>query len=200
MKIKNIIFDLGGVLIDWDPRYMYRKHFTSEAQMEWFLENICTPEWNVQQDAGRTLAEGTDILINLFPDQEKMIRKYYGKWEEMLNGEIIENVRLLDPLKEKYRLFGLTNWSAETFTVAQDRFDFLNLFEGIVVSGIEKMIKPNPSIYDLLLARYDLKADESLFIDDNALNIHVARARGIKSIYFDGTVSLVSTFEKMGIL
>lgn len=185
MEIKNIIFDLGGVLIDWNPKYVYRQIFETEEEIDWFLENITTYEWNVEQDAGRTLDEATQILLERHPKWEKEIRAYYGRWEEMLGGPIEETVKLLEYLisLKNYRILALTNWSHETFPVAIERYGyFLNLFEGILVSGVEKMKKPDHEIYNLMLSRYDLNPEESLFIDDSAKNIKGAEECGIKGI------------------
>ncbi len=199
-KIKNIIFDFGGVLIDWNPAYLYRKEFTSESDMNWFLENICTPEWNIQQDAGRPLAEATEILQKEHPQHKEMIELYYGRWDEMLGGTIEDNVRVLDLLKEKYPLYGLTNWSAELIDIAYDRHDFFSQMKGIVVSGDEKLIKPDPKLYQVLLDRYNLKASESLFIDDNLNNIEAARKMGFHTIRIAEGVDLEKEVKKMGVL
>lgn len=199
-KIKNVIFDFGGVLIDWNPAYLYRKEFTSESDMNWFLENICTPEWNIQQDAGRSLAEATEILQKEHPQHKEMIELYYARWDEMLGGTIEENVRVLDKLKEKYPLYGLTNWSAETIPIAYSRYDFFNYLEGIVVSGDEKLIKPDPKLYQVLLDRYKLKANESLFIDDNFHNIETAREMGFHTIHFTDNMDLEKEVKEMGVL
>jgi 2-haloacid dehalogenase len=200
MKIKNIIFDFGGVLIDWDPRYMYRNVFADDAQMEWFLQHICSHDWNIQQDAGRTLEKGTTLLVKSFPEHEKMIRLFYDRWEDMLNGPIEANVQLLQPLRDKYRLLGLTNWSAETFPIALEKYSFLNEFEGIVVSGVEKLIKPDPAIYELLLKRYKIAAPESLFIDDNQNNIEAANKLGFQTIHFTEQTALGQKLNHLGLL
>ena len=200
IKIKNVIFDFGGVLIDWNPEYLFRKEFANESDMNWFLENICTPEWNIQQDAGRPLAEATEILQIEHPEHKEMIELYYGRWEEMLGGIIEDNVRVLDLLKEKYPLYGLTNWSAETIPIAYSRYDFFNYLEGIVVSGDEKLIKPDPKLYQVLLDRYRLKANESLFIDDNFHNIETARQMGFHTIHFTDNMDLEKVVKEMGVL
>lgn len=200
MQIKNIIFDFGGVLIDWNPRFMYRQYFETTDEMEWFLDNICTHNWNVQQDAGRSLLDGTEWLVKKNPEYEFLIRKFYDQWEDMLNGPISENVSLLEPLKAKYRLFGLTNWSAETFPIAREKYAFLKFFEGIVVSGEEKMIKPDPAIYKLILTRYGLQGDECIFIDDNLDNITTARSLGIGGVHFKEGISLEEALKKLDLL
>ncbi|AWA28826.1 HAD family hydrolase [Flavobacterium magnum] len=191
MAYKNIIFDFGGVLVDWNPRYLYQDHFKDPEQMEWFLKNICTDEWNIEQDRGRTLSEATAMLQRQFPEHHDAIGLYYGKWETMLRGEIPGTVALLHRLKEKgFPLYGLTNWSAETIGIAYRRFAFFGLFDGIVVSGTEKLIKPDPAIYRLLFERYKLKAEECIFIDDNIHNVNAARGLGIHAIHFKDPVQL----------
>ncbi|MDO5616210.1 MAG: HAD hydrolase-like protein, partial [Cruoricaptor ignavus] len=159
--IKNIIFDFGGVVMDWNPRYFFKDYFKDDEKMEFFLKNIATDEWNAQQDCGRTLQEGTEILVTQHPDWEKEIRAYYDNWTTMLRSDIPENVAVLEKLsKTDYQLFGLTNWSAETLPYAIKHYDFFKLFGGkIVVSGEEKLIKPNPEIWQVLLDRYKINAE-----------------------------------------
>lgn len=200
MEITNLVFDFGGVLVDWNPRYLFRSLFKEESEMEYFLANICNDEWNIQQDAGRSLAEATAILQKQFPAHASMIHHYYHQWEEMIGGEISENVCLLDALRKKYRLFGLTNWSGETFPIAFRRFPFLKEFEGIVVSGDEKLIKPDERIFHLLLDRYQLNAKSSLFIDDNLKNVDAAKAIGFHTIHLSNSINLENRFRQMGIL
>lgn len=200
MDIKNIVFDFGGVLVDWNPRYLYETLFEETSEMDHFLSHICTMEWNSRQDAGRSLAKGTALLQNRFPEHKIMIAHFYDGWETMLKGEIPENTALLPRIKEKYRLFGLTNWSAETFPVALDRFPFFKHFEGIVVSGEEKMIKPGKDIFHVLLDRYGLAAEASVFIDDTLPNIQAAAELGFHTIHFHEGVSLEAELKKMGLL
>ena len=136
MKIKNIIFDLGGVLIDWNPKYLFQGQFEGDLdKLNFFLDQVCTLDWNENQDAGYPIDKATEERIAIFPDHEKLIRMYYDRWEEMLGGPIQENVNLLKKIKKnsKYSLYALTNWSSETFPIALKRFEFLHLFEGIVV-------------------------------------------------------------------
>ena len=187
MKVKNIIFDLGGVLIDWNPEYIYLDAFKgNRKKMEKFFDEVCTFDWNENQDAGYPLANATEDRIALFPEQADLIRMYYGRWEEMLRGSISGTVSILKKIvsNNDYRVFALTNWSAETFPIALQRFDFLHWFEGIVVSGTEKTRKPFPEIYETTLERYDLKACESIFIDDNERNVAAANQLGIQTIKF----------------
>lgn len=198
----TIIFDFGGVLIDWDPKYLYRKLFDREEEMLHFLENVCTSDWNEEQDAGRPIEDATKLLVDRFPEHEEYIKAYYGRWEEMLGGAIEGTVDLLQALKdsERYRIYGLTNWSAETFPIAKDRFEFLNWFDGIVVSGEEKNRKPFPEFYQLLLDRYSVKAEEALFIDDNLRNIEAANKLGIQTIAFRSPDQLRLELQEKNIL
>jgi 2-haloacid dehalogenase len=200
--INTIIFDLGAVLIDWNPRYMYRTLFSDEADMEKFLADITTSDWNEEQDAGRSLQEGTDLLVSKFPEHEHLIRAFYGRWDEMLGEAFHDTVEIFRQLKEsgKYRIYALTNWSAETFPVAFERFEFLKWFDGIVVSGAEKMRKPTPDFYHILLNRYHVKAGEALFIDDNYRNILAAEKLGIQCIHFTSAEQLEEELKKQGVL
>lgn len=190
MKIKNIVFDFGGVLVDWNPRHLYKNHFQDTDAMEWFLKNICTEAWNIEQDRGRSLSDATIELQQKFPEHSAMIALFYDEWETMLQGEIIGTVSLLHKLKQKYTLYGLTNWSGETIDIAYRRFSFFSEFEGIVVSGTEKLIKPDKRIYQLLLDRYKIKAEESIFIDDNIHNVKAAQELGFYAIHFENPVQL----------
>jgi len=184
--IKNIIFDLGGVLVDWNPKYVYRTLFKTEEEVDWFLQNITTMEWNVEQDGGRSIAAANELLISQYPEHKENILAYYGRWTEMLGGPIQETVDILKQLvdSKKYRMLALTNWSAETFPVAIERYEFLSWFEGIVVSGTEKCKKPEPEIYKILIDRYQVNPTECIFIDDNKDNIKMAEELGIRGIHF----------------
>ena len=198
--IKNVIFDFGGVLIDWDPRYLFRNLFNDELEMEYFLDHVCNHEWNEQQDAGRPFNVAIESLKEKHPRYEKMIQYYYDDWEKMLNGEIKENTKLLPLLKGKFGLFGLTNWSAETFPIAFKRFPFLDEFDGIVVSGIEKMIKPNKGIFYLLLERFQINANASLFIDDNLKNIQTANEIGFRTIHYSNDVNVEEELKELELI
>ena len=203
MKVKNIIFDLGGVLIDWNPEYVYLEEFKgNRKKMELFFDKICTFEWNENQDAGYPLDQATEDLISLFPEHEFLIRMYYDRWEEMLGGAIKGSVDILERLVKHsdYRVIALTNWSAETFPIALNRFDFLHWFEGIVVSGTEKTRKPFAKIYKTTLKRYSLEAEECLFIDDNKRNISAANALKIQTIHFHNSKQLKEDLKVKGIL
>jgi 2-haloacid dehalogenase len=202
MSFSSIIFDLGGVLIDWNPDYLFNKLFTDPQQKAHFLENICTGDWNEEQDAGRSLQEGTQELVRRHPEWKPYIEAYYGRWEEMLGGAFEETVEILRQLKEsgRYKLYALTNWSAETFPIALQRYDFLNWFDGRLVSGEEKMRKPFPEFYRLMIDRFELNLQETLFIDDNARNIHGAEQAGLVCIRFTTPADLRDQLVSLGVL
>lgn len=185
-KIKNIVFDFGGVLIDWNPRYLYRTYFNDDREMEYFLSHVCTGEWNAEHDRGRTFDEGVRLLEERFPQYSEAIRLYRDGWESMLHGEFPGTVALLMKLKKLgYGIYGLTNWSAETFPIARSKYPVLHRFDGIVVSGQEKLIKPDPRIFGILLERYGLNAGECIFIDDSPANIETAARLGFNTVLFD---------------
>jgi len=200
MAIKNIIFDFGGVLIDWNPRYFYKDVFTDIKEMEYFLSEVWSPQWNMKHDAGYSFSEITHELQELHPKYRNEIEMYQQNWQKMIKGEISENTELLNTLKSKYRLFGLTNWSAEAFPVIYPKYEFFKVFEGIIVSGEEKVVKPGKEIYQLMLNRYGLLAAESLFIDDNLKNIETANELGFSTIHINGTQSLEQILLDMGLI
>ena len=197
--IKNIIFDFGGVLMDWNPRYFFKDYFNDDEKMEFFLKNIADDDWNAEQDRGRSLAEGTEILVAKFPDWETEIRAYYNNWTTMLKSDIPENVAVLRQLQSSnYELFGLTNWSAETFPYALANYDFFEIFEGkIVVSGEEKLIKPDPKIWKVLLERYQLNSEDSVFIDDNPKNIEMAKNLGFITVHINEGTDLAKELQDL---
>lgn len=201
MNIRNIIFDFGGVLMDWNPRYFFRDYFNDDDKMEYFLTHIAQSEWNEEQDRGRSLMEGTNIQVQKFPDWERELRAYYDNWHVMLKSDIPQNVEVLRKLsKTNYHLYGLTNWSEETFPYALENYDFFQLFDGkIVVSGTEKLIKPDPKIWHLLLERYDIHAHESVFIDDNPKNIEMAQSLGFHTIQVYPTTDLEKELIGLGL-
>ena len=192
----TIIFDLGGVLIDWNPEYVFQKVIPDSKRRQHFFENICTHEWNVEQDAGRPISVATQLLVDQHPEWEMEIRTFYDRWEDMLGGPIPETVELLRELRDggKHRLLALTNWSAETFPVALERYDFLHWFEGIVVSGDEKIRKPFPEIYQTLLSRFKVDPAEAVFIDDAIKNVQGAENAGIRGVHFQNAAALRQTF------
>ncbi len=196
--IKNVVFDFGGVLMDWDPRYFFRSYFNDDEKMEYFLSHICNSEWNSQQDAGRPFDEGVKLLQAQYPQYSKEIQLYKDKWEVMLKGEFPESVAFLKRLKaEGFGIYGLTNWAAETIPIAFAKYDFFKLFDGIVVSGEEKIIKPDPRIFQILLERYSLDAQECLFIDDTPANVETARHLGFQTILFDNIENVSRKTDEM---
>lgn len=201
-QIKNIIFDLGGVLIDWNPQYMYKKIFNDPDQCNWFLENICTNDWNEQQDGGRLIKDANLELTTKYPEHKENIEAYYTRWEEMLNGPIEGTVNIFKELKDSnnYNIYALTNWSAETFPRALELYNFLHWFDGRLVSGEENTRKPFKEIYDLILSRFNLIANETIFIDDNLRNIKAAEEVGIKSIHFINADQLKKDLSLLNIL
>jgi len=201
-KIDTFIFDLGNVLVTWDPRRVFRTIFDTEAEVDKFLAEICTMDWNEQQDAGRSIAEGNRILIAKHPEYQKEIEAYYGRWPEMLGGEIKGTVEILEALKaaRKYRLYALTNWSAETFPEALRRYEFLQYFKEILVSGKEGIKKPNPEIYKLALHRFGIDPSTAIFIDDSARNVAAAETLGIQSIHFQSPKQLREQLKALNVL
>lgn len=184
-KIDTIIFDLGGVLVDWNPEYVYKNVFNTEKEMKWFLTNVCSPEWNIEQDGGRTIAEAESLLITQFPEYKKEIKLFYADWEFMFSGPIRENVKLFQQLKatKKYNIYALTNWSFEKWDKALELFPFFKNFDGVVVSGQEKCRKPFSKIYNLIIDRYNITPENALFIDDNFENIEGAKKIGFNGIH-----------------
>ena len=200
--IDTIIFDLGGVLINWQPRSIYNDYFETEAELDYFFDHVCTMEWNEKQDEDRSLREGTESKVAEFPSFEEPIRMYYDRWRDMIIGQFDETVLVLEMLhkKKEYRLLALTNWSAETFPYPLEKFEFLSWFEGIVVSGQEKVSKPDARIYQILLERYNVGAAKSVFIDDNLKNVEAAVKLGMKGIYFEGAEKMVVQLAQFGVL
>lgn len=198
--VKTVIFDLGGVLFDWNPRHLYRKIFDDAEEMEYFLREVCSPDWNVQQDAGRPWEEAINLLIPQFPKYEAQIRAYRARWPEMLVGTIDATLEIFHRIKKTdYGLFALTNWASDTFQWTKAHHPFLNEFEGILVSGDEKMKKPERRIYELTLERFGLVAEECVFIDDSLKNVEAARVVGIHAIHFQNANELEQSLMAMGL-
>ncbi len=183
--LNNIIFDFGAVLVDWNPYYLYDPYFGDHAKAENFLQTIHAFDWNAQVDAGRPSAEITEETVAKFPQWEKEIRMFYGRWIEMMGGPIPGMEALVREYKARgYGVWGLTNWSSEFFPLVRDRYPVFQVLDGYVVSGEEKIIKPDARLYRILLDRFGLKAEECVFIDDNPANVAGAEAVGIKGILF----------------
>lgn len=192
-KIDTIIFDLGGVLVDWKPEYVYRKKFNGdEKKVQWFLNTVCTPEWNIEQDGGRTIEEAVKIKIAEFPQYEESIRIFYDEWEYMFSGPIVENVELFKKLKASgnYKIYALTNWSAEKWNKALELFPFFNDFDGVIVSGQEKTRKPYSKIYNIILNRFHITPEKAIFIDDNYENVEASKKLNIHGIHYKNLIQL----------
>lgn len=203
MEINTIIWDLGGVLIDWNPNYVFDEHYFESAQKrDYFFQHVCTHDWNEEQDAGRSIVEATQLLVTRFPDWEKPIRDYYGRWTDMLNGPVQDTVDLFRELIDmnRYKHYALTNWQANLFDIALVRYNFLHWFDGRVVSGEEKTRKPFPDFYQRLLDRYAVEPGEALFIDDNLRNVRAAEGLGITSIHFQSPAQLRASLKERNIL
>ena len=201
MATKAAVFDLGGVLIDWDPRYLYRKLLADEAAVEEFLATVCTPEWNAEQDRGRPFAEGVAELVECYPVHAAALTAYHERWTEMLGGDIGGTVELLAELRAAgVPLYALTNWSAETFGIARERFEFLSWFDGVLVSGEERIIKPDPAIFRLLLDRFGLDPGAAFYVDDSPANVAAAGELGFDAVRFTGPEQLRRDLEARGLL
>lgn len=197
-----VVFDLGGVLIDWNPRYFYRKLFNgNEAAMEHFLATVCTPEWNEQQDAGRSFAQAVTLLKHQHPDKSELIEAWLTGYPEMLAGPIPGSVAILAELRKRgVPVYAITNWSAETFPVALERFDFLHWFRGILVSGEVKMLKPDPRIFRLLFERFAIDPARAVYVDDHQKNVEAATALGMRGVHFTHAAALRQEFERLDLL
>lgn len=195
-----MVFDLGGVLIDWDPRYLYRRIFDSEEEMEHFLGEICTPKWNRELDRGRTFRDSVALLCSENPGWEREISAYHERWDEMLGEPFRDTVGILERLHAAgIPLYALTNWSAETFHFARERYEFLGLFDDIIVSGEEGVIKPDPAIYRLLLERAGIAPERSVFVDDREENVRAAEELGFDGAVFRDAARLRNRLAGLGL-
>ena len=199
--ITSVVFDLGGVLIDWNPRHLYRKLFgADEAAMERFLAEVCTPDWNSRFDAGRPLAEGVAELVAVHPDQADLISAYQRRWPEMLGGAFEGTVAILGELRRAgLRTYALSNWSAETFQVTRPLYPFLEEMDGILVSGEVKLGKPDPAIFREFLRRFDLAPENTVYIDDWDRNVAAATSLGMIAVRFVDAVLLRSELRLLGL-
>jgi len=201
-RVDTVVFDLGGVLIDWNPRHLYRKLFAGDdAAMEDFLATVCNSAWNIRQDAGRPVAEATRELTVLYPHHAELIAAFYGRFDEMMPGPIEGSVAILAELRERgVPVYGLTNFSAETYPLALARFPFIGWLRGVIVSGKHGIIKPDPAIYRLLCDRFAIDPESAVFIDDNKTNAEGAERLGIKGIHFTGPEPLRAELVGLGLL
>ena len=200
-KPQLIVFDLGDVLIDWNPRYLYRRLFTNETEMEWFLTEICTPEWNAQQDGGRTFAAATTELVARHPEQRALIEAYFDRWPETVRGAIDGTVAILRELiAARQRVYALSNWSAETYPYAEKRFDFLHWFEFVAISGRLGMMKPQREIFDYISEKAGILPHQCLFIDDSLGNVKAAQELGWQVIHFTSPEALRANMVELELL
>ena len=200
-KIQAVIFDFGNVLLEWNPRHVYRRYFTNEDEMERFLQEVNFMDWNAQQDKGRTFTQGVAELSRQFPHYSELIQAYYDNWEDSIGDFFAGTVEIMKRLKAKgYSLYGLSNWSAETFPLAREKYDFFNLLDDIVISGEVGMIKPDPEIFEHLLQRIARKADECLFIDDVPANVEQAQKMGFTTIQFHSPGQLEDELRTLHVL
>jgi 2-haloacid dehalogenase len=196
-----VVFDLGGVLIDWNPRHLYRSLFADEAQMERFLAEVTTQAWNLEQDRGRPFAEAIAGLVRDHPDQAGLIEAYWRRWPEMLGEPFHEAVDILAALRATgIRLLALTNWSAETYPFAAPRYPFLGWFEAVIVSGDVELVKPDPAIFQLLVDRHGLEPRRTVLIDDTIANVRAAAALGFRAISFTDAPALRRDLVALGLL
>lgn len=199
--IKNVIFDIGAVLIDWNPRYYYHQMTKDEAKVEKFLTEVCNFEWNHKLDLGRPWDDARAEVMAKYPEFEEMIDAYWHNWPEMISSPIHESVDILMDIKKRgFPVYALSNWNDITFQVALQEFPFLRLFDGRIVSGEVKLAKPDPRIYQLLLDTYNLNPRESLFIDDRLDNVESARALGIEAVQFISPRQLEQDLIQYGVI
>jgi 2-haloacid dehalogenase len=195
-----VVFDVGNVLIAWDPKHLFRKIFADEARMDWFLTHVCTMDWNLEQDRGRSWAEGVAELTAQHPDWAGEIAAYDRRWSEMVAGAIAPSVAVLDALKDSGRsVYAITNFSAEKWQDSQARFPFLTRFDGVIVSAHEKLLKPDPAIYRRLFERYGLEPAGCLFIDDSQRNITTAASLGMLTVPFTPDTDLRAALAALGV-
>lgn len=198
--VETVVFDLGGVLIRWDPELLYRQLIPDAEERRWFLTQVCSPAWNLDQDRGRSWEAGIALLTARFPDQAPRIRAYRERWEEMVPGCIAGTVALLERLHARgVPLYALTNFHAETLALCRARFPFFTHFNGLVVSGEEGLVKPEAALYRRLLDRHGLEAERCLFIDDVPANVEAARALGFRTHHFTAPETLASDLEILGL-
>jgi len=200
--VTTVVFDIGNVLVAWDPRNLYRRYFAGrEDEMEWFLKNVCTPAWNVEQDRGRSFSEAVELLVKEHPAQwHPMIRAFDQEWHETISGPIVGSVAILRKLKHRnVPVYAITNWNQDKFREALQRFDFLNSFDGIVVSGNEGLLKPDRAIFDLFFKRYGVTPQTSVFVDDSLHNVEGARTAGMQAVHFTSPEALARDLRDLGL-
>jgi 2-haloacid dehalogenase len=200
-NIKAIVFDYGNVLIEWNPRHLYRRYFDTEEAMEQFLHEVNFMEWNAKQDGGRPFAEGVAELSKQFPHYAELIQAYQDNWKDSIGEAYWETVEIMKQLRQAgYSIYGLSNWSAETFPLIREEYDFFNLLDDMVISGEVGHVKPRPEIFQILLEKIGRPAHECLFIDDALPNIQQANTMGFETIHFQSPMRLKDELQRLGIL
>lgn len=196
----TVVFDIGNVLIQWDPRLLYRSIFQNEADADRFLAEVLPPEWNLEQDRGRSFAEGIAEALARRPDHREEILAWDTRWHEMVPGEVPGSVAILTALKQAgVPLYAITNFSSEKFAECEDRFPFLaDSFIDVVVSAHERLVKPDPRIYQVLFSRNDLNPERTVFIDDSPANVEAARSVGMHTIHFTDAPALRAALIERG--
>jgi 2-haloacid dehalogenase len=195
----TVVFDIGNVLLRWDPRHLYRKVFADEAQMEWFLREVCTTEWNIEQDRGRSWDEAVAILVERHPEWDAQIRAFHERWHETVVGVFDDNVAVLERLGQAgVPTYAITNFSADKFREAREIYPFLKAFKGVVVSGDERLIKPDRAIFDLFFSRYGLAPQDCVFIDDSKANIDMAEDLGMHVVHYAEPLDLAAALRAHG--
>ncbi len=195
----TIVFDVGNVLIRWDPRLLYRDLIPDDEKRDWFMQNVCTAAWNIEQDRGRSWEEAIALLVSQHPEWEAEIRAYDERWHETVPGEIAESVAVLSELKARgEKVYAITNFSREKWAESLIRFPFLQSFDGTIVSAHERLLKPDPSIYRVLLDRYDLAAGDCIFVDDSIRNVEAARSVGMQAVHFVEPIDLRAELRGLG--
>jgi HAD superfamily hydrolase (TIGR01509 family) len=199
--IRHVVFDLGQVLIAYDAERPFRRLIPDAGERRRFFAEICTHEWNLEQDRGRSWQEAEAQLIARHPGEAELIRAFRQNWWEMIPGEIEANVAILAELRERgYDVTALTNWASDTFALAEAAFPFLQTFRGITVSGRVGLIKPEPGIYRLHAETHGLAPEATLFIDDNPANVATARSLGWQAVQYVSTEALREDLKRRGVL
>jgi 2-haloacid dehalogenase len=199
-EVTTVIFDFGGVVIQWDPKRLYRRFLDTDDEILAFLDEVGFAEWNLEQDRGRAWTEAVEELSGRFPHRADLIRAFDEHWEESIGGPIEGTIEIIKRLEAKgYQLVGLTNWSADKFKLSRARYDIFQMFDPIIVSGEERLVKPDPEIFHLTLRRIGRSARECLFIDDSKVNVDAAARLGFLTIHFQSPEQLAADLQKMGV-
>ena len=188
----KLLFDLGGVFFDWHPKYFYKNIFKNKTELNFFLKSVCSDEWNLLQDAGRSIKHAEKDLISKFPNYSKEIKLFYPNHRKMIKGVFKSSIDLLNDLKsKKYECYVLSNWSVETYIGMEDEYEFLKKFDGIIISGVENIVKPDKKIFELAIQRFNLIPKQTIFIDDRIENIKSAKNIGFKTVHLKNPLDII---------